>query len=343
MLNRTKICIINLYSKGLNMNRIFFSVGLLSLLSLITVLHALVVPFPLVETTWVEKNLNKIVVLDVRKDIKSFKNNPVLVHNKKSGKLKIKSVGAHIPGAILVDFKKIRVTRNSDGKEVKKLIPLKGDFEDLMQSWGVDRDSTIIIMSKGLNDKDLTFTTRLYWQLKYFGHDNVAILNGGMAKWLLEERAISKTPKPHFKGNWVVRAERRDLLATKADILNASKTDSQLIDNRNLGQYFGVYKKPYVSKKGHLPDAKVFPSELLSTGKSPAKFLEVNKLRALFVNMKIDYTADSITYCNSGHLASGGWFVLHELLGNDNVKLYDGSMHEWTLDKEAKVTTLKIE
>ena len=74
----------------------------------------------------------------------------------------------------------------------------------------------------------------------------------------------------------------------------------------------------------------------------PAKFLKVSNSKTLFEQMGIKTDKKSITYCNSGHLATGSWFVLSELMGNKNVKMYDGSMHQWTLEKR-NVTKLKME
>ena len=65
----------------------------------------------------------------------------------------------------------------------------------------------------------------------------------------------------------------------------------------------------------------------------PAKFPSADVLRQLYAGMQLDAAADSITYCNSGQLAAGGWFIQHELLGNGKTRLYDGSMHQWTLEK----------
>ncbi|MDH5396071.1 MAG: rhodanese-like domain-containing protein, partial [Gammaproteobacteria bacterium] len=64
--------------------------------------------------------------------------------------------------------------------------------------------------------------------------------------------------------------------------------------------------------------------------------------KSLFEQMGITTDKNSITYCNSGHLATGSWFVLSEILGNKNVKMYDGSMHQWTLEKH-DVTKMKME
>ena len=305
--------------------------------------HAINVPGPLVETSWLAKHAKQVVILDVRKDLKSFTGKPVLAKDKKSGKLVVKSVGAHIPGAMLVNYKKIRVNRQRDGMKLESIIPLKADFEAQVQAWGVNKDSAIVIVSKGLDNGDMTMATRLYWQLKYFGHDNMAILNGGMAQWLTEKRAISNAAASAGKGNWVATAERNELLATNKEVAAALKKGTQLVDNRPLSQYLGVYKKSYVYAEGHLPGAKSYPNELFVANKAPAKFLATDKLRDLSKGMGINNNAETITYCNSGHLASGGWFIMHELMGNKNVRLFDGSMHEWTKQKGADVTAMKME
>lgn len=324
------------------MKKLFASV--IAVIALFTsgIAQAVTVPGPLVETSWLQRYSKQVVILDVRSDVKSFTGKPILTRDKKSGKYIVLRVGAHIPGANLVDYKKIRVDRVVNGVKVEKIIPLKAEFEELMQKAGVNKDSAVVIVSDGLNDLDLTMATRLYWQLKYFGQDNLAILNGGMAQWLTDRRPISNQPSNPQRGNWVATAERNELLATTDDVDKGLKNGVQLVDNRPLFQYMGVMKKSYVYEKGHIPGAKSYPTELFTDHSTPAKLLPVAKLRDLAKGMGIDTNAQSITYCNSGHLASGGWFVLHELMGNKNVKLYDGSMNEWTLNK-GKTTEMKME
>lgn len=304
--------------------------------------YATNVPGPLVETGWLAKHSKQVVILDVRKDVKSFTAKPIMARNKKSGKLVVKKVGAHIPGAVLVNYSKIRVNRERDGMKLEKIIPLKSDFESFVQALGVDKNSSIVIVSKGENNLDMTMATRLYWQLKYYGHDNMAILNGGMNQWLQEKRSISNKASKAKKGNWVATAERNEMLATNKEVAAGLKSGTQMVDNRPLSQYLGVYKKSYVYKKGHLPGAKSYPNELFVTN-GTAKFHSVAKLRDLSKSMGIDTGAETITYCNSGHLATGGWFIMHELMGNKNVRMFDGSMHEWTKQKNAAVTAMKME
>ena len=304
--------------------------------------YAVSFPGPLVETDWLAKNKSDVVVLEIRKDVKSFTKKPKYKKDKKSGKSKLKKVGGHIPGSILVNYKKLRSKKKINGRTVVKMIVSKSSFEKLMQASGVSKNSAVVIVSKGKSNKDITMATRLYWQMKYYGHDNMAILNGGMAQWILDKRAVSSKSSKAKKGNWVATAERSEILATSKDVAAAVKSKSQLVDTRPISLYLGTWrKKSYVFANGHIPGAKPYPNELLTT-KMPAKFLKMSDSKSLFEQMGIKADKNSITYCNSGHLATGSWFVLSELMGNKNVKMYDGSMHQWTLE-ENDVVKMKME
>jgi len=300
------------------------------------------IPGPLVETDWLAKNQNNVVILEIRNDVKSFTKKPVFKKDKKSGKSKLKKVAGHIPGSILVNYKTLRTAKTIDGRKVVKMIIGRSAFEKVMQTAGVNKDSAVVIVSKGAGNGDVTMATRFYWQMKYYGFDNMAILNGGMAQWIIDKRAVSNKASKAKKGNWVATAERNEILATSKDVEAAVKAKIQLVDTRPISLYLGTWrKKSYVYANGHIPGAKPYPNELLTT-QMPAKFLKVSDSKSLFNQLGINPNNKSVTYCNSGHLASGSWFVLSELMGNKNVKMYDGSMHQWTLEKH-DVTKLKME
>jgi len=305
--------------------------------------RALQVPGPLVETDWLDQHRNQVTLLDVREDIESFTRQAVLVRKRFTGDLRIRQTGAHIPGAVLVDFLNIRSSRTIDDRDIRYMVPEKEEFSRLMRSWGVNRDAAIVIVYPGMSNRDMTLATRLYWQIKYFGHDNVTILNGGTAQWLLEQRPASiEAPEP-APGDWVAREERDSIKASSDDVTRALQDNSaQLVDTRSLGLYLGAWKKSYVRKKGHIPGAKVFPDELLTSAEPPVRFTEPEEIGQIAKEMGIDTGTRLITYCNSGRLASGSWFYFSELIGNKNVKLYDGSMHQWTLEKRP-VVNMKME
>jgi thiosulfate/3-mercaptopyruvate sulfurtransferase len=302
-------------------------------------------PGPLVDSEWLDENQDDVLILDVRKDVKSFVGVPVYEKDKKTGKQKLKKVGGHIPGAVLVNYKKIRATRVIGDQKIEKLVPEKADFEALIQSLGVNSDSPVVIVSRGEDSLDMTMATRLYWQMKYFGHNDLAILDGGLAQWVQDGHEVVSTPpeKKKNKGNWIAKSERDEILATTQEVEDALKAgDVQLVDNRPISQYLGMYKKAYVAAKGHIPGAKSFPNELMTGPKNKARFQAHEELMSLAAAMGVDPDQPSITYCNSGHLASGGWFILHELMGNKAVQLYDGSLHEYTKTNN-DLATMKLE
>lgn len=302
------------------------------------------VPGPLVDSDWLANNLKNVVILDVRKDTRSFTGKPVIKVDRKTGKMKVVRVGGHIPGAVLVDYGKIRSKKTEGGIVLVKMLPGKKAMENLIQAHGVNAGSAIVIVSKGESNDDMTGATRLYWQLKYYGHDNMAVLDGGVAQWLMDGHKVSISRSNPSRGNWKATAERNGILATSEDVARAVRDKSvQLVDNRPLNQYLGAtYKKSYVYAPGHIPGAKSFPDELLTRPGVPAKFNAAKDLTSLSRAMGIDPNKPSIAYCNSGHLATGGWFYMSEVMGNRNVKMYDGSMHQWTREKRPTVT-MKME
>ena len=304
---------------------------------------AATLPGPLVDTAWLVANKGKVVILDARKDVKSFSAKPVYKKDKKTGKLKLRKVGGHIAGAALVNYKKVRAKRAIDGKTVTRMIPVKADFEKLMQASGVNKNSAVVIVTKGQGAGDMTIATRLYWQLKYYGHTDMAILDGGMAQWLKDGYTFSIKPLAPVRGDWLATTENTSILATSDDVAKAiNDSNTQLVDTRALNQYLGTFKKSYVYAKGHIPTAKTYPVELLTYPKAPARFTPATDLKTLASELGIDTGKPVITYCNSGHLASGAWFVMSEVMGNKGAKLYDGSMHQWTLEKRP-TNALKME
>ena len=300
-------------------------------------------PTPLVETSWLAAHLNEVSVVDVRTNKKNFISNPVFQKDKKTGKQYLVRVGGHIPGASLVLYKNVRGKQVINGLTVKHMLPAKADFESLMQQAGVNRDSKIVITTNADSDFDLTMASRMYWQLKYYGHESVSILNGGTAQWLEDGREYSIAEAKLPTGDWTVTKERTGLLAGSEEVHAVIENDTaQLVDVRPLGQYLGTYKSSKVKAKGHIPTAKSFPVDLAAIRYSPVKFVPPSELKKIITALGIHNEGLTIAYCNTGHMAAGGWFVLHELLGNKNAKLYDGSMHQWTMEKRP-VVSMKME
>jgi thiosulfate/3-mercaptopyruvate sulfurtransferase len=289
-------------------------------------------PGPLVTPQWLNEHLKDVVVIDVRDDLKQLTVEPKFRVDAATGARTLAETGGHIPGALSVDFGKIRETRTVDGMQLAAMMPTRGFFEKTMREAGLDKDVTVVIAPVGQGIDSLDMATRLFFQLKYFGDDNIAVLNGGTNGWIAAGYPISTEAVRAKQGNWVATAERKELLATTDDVKKAMhEREPQLVDARPVAQYYGLAKSPVVLAAGHVEGAYSLPSEVVSRSLNGAQqFMTPKAYEVLFKQQGIDAKRPLISYCNTGHLASGGWFIAHEILGNKNAKMYAGSMNEWT-------------
>lgn len=295
-------------------------------------------PGPVVDSTWLAKNLNDVQVIEVRSDFASFSRQPVF-ETDKSGKKTLSEVGGHLPGARLVDFKIVRTERQVGDRKLKYLIPEKADFQARMQASGLVADKPIVLVAVGQDIADVDEALRLYWSLKVYGEDKLAVLDGGIAGWLAEGREVSTAAVPAVAGSWKASSERTQLLAGSDDVAAAAGAKVQLVDGRPLPQYYGLAKRDYVAGFGHVDGAHVLAPELLTRSANGALyFLPAKTYEALLKANGIEPGAPAISYCNSGHLASGPWFVMSEIVGNKSTRLYDGSLYLWTLEKRPLVS-----
>lgn len=301
---------------------------------------ALELPGPVVNADWLAQHSLDVQIVDIRSDTKSFAAQPVFETEARTGKKVTVAVGGHIPGALLVDFQTIRTDRKIGNIVVKFMNPEKADFERLMQAAGVMANKPIILVAVGENASDVDQAARLYWQFKYYGEKNLAVLDGGLAGWLKEGRAVSNAADAPAKGNWVSTGENKNLLAESEDVARAVKDErTQLVDARDLPQFYGLVKRADVNAYGHIPGARPFPLDVqVKTEGGIAKFLPPAAYKAIFEQSGVRTTGPTITYCNTGHLGSGAWFVMSEILRIPQVRLYDGSMIEWTLENRPTVS-----
>lgn len=298
------------------------------------VAHAGVLPGPLVDTQWLSAHADKVQIVEVRGNAKSFTAQPEINTDAK-GKKTIEEIGGHIPGAVLVDAKKMRTDRKYGDLTVKYMIPEAADFEKYVRSSGVMAGKPMVLVPVGAEVADINDALRMYWQFKVYGEDEVAVLDGGYTAWLLEGRAFSKDASAAH-GNWSVKSDRTaQYFAASDDVAKAVQSRSAtLVDSRDAPLFHGLVKRDYVFGAGHIEGAKLYPTDLMFKNSGGAlKFLAPATYRGLLAAQGIDEKAAAITYCNSGHLSSGPWFLMSEVLGNKQVKLYDGSLHQWTLEK----------
>ena len=299
-------------------------------------------PGPLVGTDWLAEHRGEVVVLDVREDATSYLGQPP----PSDAKPDLKKLSGHIPGAISVPWKEIVAKGEEQGIALKAMLPAPDAFTRLMQASGVNSDSAVVIAGLGTTAKDQAHATRLYFTLKYFGHDNVALLDGGTAQWAMEGRPLTYTPETApLAGAFQVRETRTQLLVGTPEVEAAvAYGREQLVDCRTEDFFLGLTtQREFVAPehKGHLAGAKSLPFVLLSDNSGPARFFALDDMRRVAALKAIALDAPTIAYCNTGVTASLDWFALHELLGNRQTRLYDGSMHAWSkVNPEHQVTAL---
>lgn len=304
-----------------------------------TLAQAGILPGPLVETDWLAQNAEKVQIVEVRSNIKSFVAKPEISVDAK-GKKTVEEVGGHIPGSILANFKNVRTDRVINGKKVQYMIPEAAEFQKYARDTGVKAGKPIVLVPVGVEVADVDEALRVYWQFKVYGEDDVAVLNGGYMAWLLEGRPFAQN-NTAIPGDWTVKGDRTAQWFASSDDVQAAiqNKSATLVDARDAPTYHGLSKRDYVYDFGHLEGALLYPTDLMFKNTGGAlKFMPADTYRALFKGQGIDPQKEAITYCNSGHLASGPWFLMSEVMGNKQTRLYDGSMHEWTLEKRQTVS-----
>ncbi len=239
-----------------------------------------------------------------------------------------------IPGGVLIPFSQIVQSTIQQGRKLKAMTLAPSSFAKLMAKSGVKNSDTIIITGPGKSIIELTYVLRLYWSLKYFNHESVAILDGGTAHWQAEKLPITEKSSQPSPSNYLLAKPNETILARIDDVKMAQQqSTTQLLDNRALKYYLGdeLNKKVVPAQgRGHIPGAYNLPiSQLTSNSGSIIHLQNLDDILDMADMSDLDLTSPTILYCDTGNYGSVGWFVLHELLGNKKAKLFEGSMHQW--------------
>ena len=260
----------------------------------------------LVETQWLEDHLDDDSIRIVEVD-----ENPALYAE------------AHIPGAIGFDWKtdlQDQVKRDFLGPE---------EFGQLFGSRGISNDHLIVLYG----DRNNWFAAYTYWYLKYYGHDNVKLLNGPREKWIGEGRATT-TEVPSFSPAAFDAQAGDDAIRAKRDeVLGALGQSIRLVDVRSPQEYSGEliampgYEQEGAQRGGHIPGAASIP--WAQAVNEDGTFKSADELRDLYTSKGVANGDPIIAYCRIGERSAHTWFVLKELLGYPQVRNYDGSWTEW--------------
>jgi thiosulfate/3-mercaptopyruvate sulfurtransferase len=229
----------------------------------------------------------------------------------------------HIPGAVGWNW----TSQLADG--IRRDIASREDFSKLLQRSGIGPDTTIVLYG----DNNNWFAAWAYWQLKLYGHRDVRILNGGRKYWLDHNLPLTteipsypptdyQLPEPDFS----LRAFRDDILPRLGD------ERLVLVDVRSPAEFSGELLAPpglteTAQRAGHIPGARNIP--WAKAVREDGTFKSAEELRELYEAEGVTPDKDVIAYCRIGERSSHSWFVLHELLGFQRVRNYDGSWTEW--------------
>ncbi len=275
---------------------------------------------PLVDVGWVKANADRedVVLLDIRNKIDG-------------GSAKTFAAG-HIPGALYTNYLEAGWRTKVDG--VIGQTPKVEQLEALIGNLGIDNESTVVVIPAGVSSTDFGSAARIYWTFNYLGHDKVAILDGGHRAWTADpsnpvETGAHEAPEPKI----FEASLRPELLVDSAAVEAALNDDGTvLLDGRPDDQFRGKAKHDAARVPGHIPGATQF-DQGNTFDEETGKLIDVAKLETLLPpGLSENDDNEVLSYCNTGHWASVNWFVLSEVLGKKNVKLYDGSMVDWTKD-----------
>lgn len=235
---------------------------------------------------------------------------------------KAEHVAAHIPGAVFFDIAEIADLDNP----LPHMLPDETKFASRMQALGIGDGNRIIVY----DNSPLHTAARAWWMLKAFGARQVAILDGGMQKWMAEGRPFDIGRDLDGHGHFTARLDPNDV-ANKAEVLAVlGRGDHEVVDARPASRFAGegVEPRPGLAS-GHMPGARSLPqSELFNADHS---YKAPDALKAEFDKAGVDLSKPMITSCGSGVTAAAVLFAAH-LLGKDDVRIYDGSWSEWGAD-----------
>ena len=230
--------------------------------------------------------------------------------------------GGHIAGAVKLDWKK-------DLQDpVRRDFVDREQFEALLSERGIATDDTVVLYGGNNN----WFAAYAYWYFKLYGHGDVRLLDGGRKKWELDARPLSAETVTRPATEYQASEPDLTIRAFRDEVIAAIGTDA-LVDVRSPDEFAGRLLAPAhlpqesAQRGGHIPTAVNVPWS--KTANDDGTFKSAEDLKTLYGNAGLDFGTDIIAYCRIGERSAHTWFVLHEILGQQNVKNYDGSWTEY--------------
>lgn len=276
-----------------------------------------ILPDNLVTTGWLAEHLDRPELRLV--DIRGY----VHTTDLGEGRQQAEYVGAreeydagHLPGAVFIDWTSDIVDHNAS---VPAQISPPGAFAAAMAERGIGDDTDVVI----IDHTGGNFATRLWWALRYHGHDRAAVLDGGFNKWLAEGRPVEVGTPRVTPAEFTPRV-RLELRVEAAEVLTMTRGDGTIVDARDAGQYSGQVRRG--SRGGRIPTAVHVPAKSLVN--QDGTWRSLDEQRELLAAGGINAGDRVVAYCNGGVTATAVLFALHRT-GHANYANYDGSWNEW--------------
>ncbi|HEX5319965.1 MAG TPA: 3-mercaptopyruvate sulfurtransferase [Stellaceae bacterium] len=236
----------------------------------------------------------------------------------------------HIPGAVYFDIDDVA----EPGTALPHMIPSAERFAAKMAERGIGNGDRVVVYDAN----GLSSAGRAWWMLRLFGHDNVALLDGGLPKWKREgrplETASAKIPPRTFTARF-----NPAMVRDKAGIVANLATAAELVvDARSAGRFDGSAEETWPGRRrGHIPGSRNVPFDLV-TDPATKQLKGAEALRAVFAEAGVPLDARIVTSCGSGVTACAVAFALH-LIGHPGAAVYDGSWSEWGLPDGPPIAT----
>ncbi|WP_028649944.1 sulfurtransferase [Nocardiopsis sp. CNT312] len=259
----------------------------------------------LVDADWVEAHLDddNVVLVEVDEDTSAYDK-------------------GHIPGAVKIDWKK-------DLQDpVRRDFVDRAGFEKLLSAKGISNDDLVVLYGGNNN----WFAAYAYWYFKLYGHSSVRLMDGGRKKWELDSRALVEEVPERSATQYKAQDQDLSIRAFRDEVVEAIGA-KDLVDVRSPDEFTGKLLAPAhlpqetSQRPGHIPTARNIP--WAKTANEDGTFKTAEELRELYTGAGVDLDKDIIAYCRIGERSSHTWFALHEIVGLENVKNYDGSWTEY--------------
>ncbi len=260
----------------------------------------------LVDAEWAQSHLDdsSVVFVEVDEDVSAYDK-------------------GHLKNAVRLDW------QSELQDPVRRDFVDKAGFEKLLSEKGIGNDDTVVLYGGNNN----WFAAYAYWYFKLYGHENVKLLDGGRKKWELDSRELTTDATDRKPTTYTAKEQDRSIRAFRDEVEQAIGVKN-LIDVRSPDEFSGKLLAPahlpqeQSQRAGHIPTAANIPWS--KAANEDGTFRSDEELKSLYSEAGVELgSKDTIAYCRIGERSSHTWFALHELLGEPNVKNYDGSWTEW--------------